>query len=93
MTTFEYDDANRRTRLTLPNGVKTEYAYDAASRLTGLTYKLGGATLGNLAYTYDPGSQRAKVVGTWARHLLPAAVSLGGPGGNDAGNKGFSEPR
>jgi YD repeat-containing protein len=75
VTTFEYDDANRRARLTLPNGVKTEYAYDAASRLTGLTYKLGGATLGNLAYTYDPASQRTQLGGSWARTLLPAAVA------------------
>jgi len=27
---FTYDNANRRTSLTLPNGVSTEYAYDAA---------------------------------------------------------------
>jgi RHS repeat-associated protein len=75
VATFDYDDANRRTRLTLPNGVKTEYAYDTASRLTGLTYKLGTNTLGTLTYTYDPGSQRTKVGGTWARTLLPAAVA------------------
>jgi len=43
---FEYDDANHRTRL--PTGVTTEYAYEAASRLTRLTYKLGAATIGNL---------------------------------------------
>jgi RHS repeat-associated protein len=72
---FEYDDANRRTRLTLPNGVKTEYAYDAASKLTGLTYKLGTNTLGALAYTYDPASQRTKLGGTWARTLIPSALA------------------
>jgi len=75
VASFEYDDANRRTRLTLPNGVKTEYAYDVSSRLTGLTYKLGAATQGNLTYTYDPASQRTKVGGSWARSLLPAAVT------------------
>jgi RHS repeat-associated protein len=75
VVTLEYDDANRRTRLTLPNGVKTEYAYDVASRLTGLTYKLGAATLGALTYTYDGASQRTKVGGTWARTLLPTAVT------------------
>jgi RHS repeat-associated protein len=75
VVSFEYDDANRRTLLTLPNGLKTEYAYDAASRLTGLTYKLGGATLGNLTYAYDPASQRTKMGGTWARTLLPTAVA------------------
>jgi YD repeat-containing protein len=35
VVTFGYDAANRRTSLTLPNGVVVEYAYDAASRLTG----------------------------------------------------------
>jgi RHS repeat-associated protein len=75
VTTYDYDDANRRTRLTLPNGVKTEYTYDAASKLTGLTYKLGTNTLGTLAYTYDPASQRTTLGGTWARTLIPTAVA------------------
>jgi YD repeat-containing protein len=47
------DDANRRTSLTLPNGLVTEYSYDAASRLTGLTYKNGSTVLGTLTYSYD----------------------------------------
>jgi YD repeat-containing protein len=41
---FTYDDADRRTLLTLPNGVTVEYGYDAASQVTGLTYKLGATT-------------------------------------------------
>jgi RHS repeat-associated protein len=72
---YAYDNANRRTTLTLPNGVVTEYGYDAASQLTGLTYKLGGTTLGGLAYTYDAAGRRAVVGGTWARTGLPAAVN------------------
>jgi RHS repeat-associated protein len=32
-------------------------------------------TLGNLTYTYDAGSQRTKVSGTWARSLIPNAVA------------------
>jgi RHS repeat-associated protein len=75
VTTFEYDTANRRTQLTQPNGVKTEYAYDAASRLTGLAYTLGSNTLGTLTYGYDAASQRATVGGTWARTVIPTAVS------------------
>jgi YD repeat-containing protein len=38
---FNYDDANRRTTLTLSNGVTTTYSYDNASQLTGLTYANG----------------------------------------------------
>ena len=55
---FTYDAADRRTTLTLPNGVSTQYGYDTASRLTALTYKLGATTLGDLQYTYDPGGNR-----------------------------------
>jgi YD repeat-containing protein len=43
-----YDNANRRTTLTLPNGVKVSYTYDLASRVTGLTYAMGSRQLGNL---------------------------------------------
>ena len=71
--TLAYDNANRRTSLTLPNGVVTEYAYDAASRLTGLTYKLSGTPIGTLTYAYDAAGNRTAVEGTWARTGLPAA--------------------
>jgi hypothetical protein len=40
-----------------------------------LTYKLGGATLGNLAYTYDASGQRTAPDGTYARTGLPAALN------------------
>ena len=33
-----YDNANRRTSLTLPNGVAVAYAYDGDSQVIGLTY-------------------------------------------------------
>jgi RHS repeat-associated protein len=72
---FTYDSADRRTVLTLPNGVTVESAYDAASQLTGLTYKLGSNTLGNLTYTYDEAGNRLTTGGSWARTGLPAAVA------------------
>lgn len=69
--TIAYDNANRRTSLTLPNGIVTEYAYDAASRLTGLTYKLSGTPIGTLTYTYDAAGNASG--GPWARsQALPA---------------------
>ena len=40
-----YDDGDRRTVLTLPN-LTVEYDYDAASRVIGLTYKLGHDDVG-----------------------------------------------
>lgn len=59
----------------LPNGVVTEYSYDAASRLKGLTYTKGGATLGNLTYAYDGDGKRTTVGGSYARKGLPQAAS------------------
>jgi RHS repeat-associated protein len=73
--TYAYDNANRRTALTLPNGVTTNYSYDLASRLTGLTYVGPGGPLGDLTYTYDAAGNRVGVDGSWARLLLPDAIS------------------
>jgi len=70
-----YDDANRRTSLTLPDGIAEQYGYDTANRLTGITYKLGGSTLGDLNYDYDPAGQRNAVWGSYARTGLPTAQS------------------
>jgi YD repeat-containing protein len=71
---FGYDSANWRTSLTLASGVTTSYAYDAASRLTGLTYTLNTTTLGTLLYGYDASGNRQVVGGTWARTSLPSLL-------------------
>jgi RHS repeat-associated protein len=55
--------------------VVTEYAYDAASRLTGLTYRNGLTVLGTLTYAYDAAGNRTEVGGTWARTGLPPALA------------------
>ncbi len=60
----------------MPNGITTEYAYDAASRLTGLTYQNGATVLGTLTYTYDAAGNRTVVGGTWPRTGLPQPVAL-----------------
>jgi RHS repeat-associated protein len=73
--TLAYDNADRRTSLTLPNGIVVEYAYDDDSRLTGLTYTQGMSTLGTLTYGYDANGQRTSVGGTYARTGLPAALA------------------
>lgn len=54
---FAYDNGNRRTLLTLPNGIVMSYSYDNASELTGITYTNGGTNLGNLTYSYDLAGQ------------------------------------
>jgi YD repeat-containing protein len=40
--TITYDDADRRSTVTLPNGVVVDYDYDDANQLAGLTYLLSG---------------------------------------------------
>ena len=70
-----YDNASRRTSLTLPNGIAVTYGYDNANQLTGLTYKQGATTIGTLAYTYDLAGRRITQDGTYARTGLPAAMT------------------
>jgi RHS repeat-associated protein len=51
------------------------YGYDAAARLTSLTYTLGQTALGSVSYAYDRTGQRTLVGGPWARATLPAAIA------------------
>jgi hypothetical protein len=61
---FNYDNANRRTCLTLHNNVLVSYAYDTDSRVTSIGYGTGGScsspptNLGNLTYSYDADGRR-----------------------------------
>src|SRR5437867_239247 len=73
--TFSYDAGGRRLSLTLPNGVTTNYAYDSASELTGITYQSSTSTLGDLNYTYDTAGRRSSIGGSFARTGLPQAVN------------------
>jgi YD repeat-containing protein len=69
---FSYDSANRRSCLTLPNGVVATYGYDSDSRITSLTYGTNGtcssspppSNLGNLTYSYDANGHRTATAGT-----------------------------
>lgn len=72
---YGYDNANRRTSLTLPNGIVVEYGYNTANELTSLTYKNGATTMGALGYGYDAAGRRTTVTGSYARANLPAAVA------------------
>src|SRR5439155_12848979 len=73
---FGYDTANRRTSLTLPNGILVEYTYDAASRVTGITYKQNGTTvIGDFTYEYDKAGNRTKIGGSWARTGMPQTLT------------------
>lgn len=70
--TLAYDEADRRTSVTLPNGIQISYAYDDASQLTGIAYrKSDGSTLGDLSYAYDTAGRRIRMGGSLARTTLP----------------------
>src|SRR5262249_3134511 len=77
--TLTYDDDGRRASLAITSGannVTTGYDnYDAASRLTDVSYKYSSTTLGNLHYTYDNDDRIIGVGGTYARTNLPATAT------------------
>ena len=71
-----YDDANWRTSLGYSNSTMTSYAYDLASRLTGITHNGPSSVIEALAYTSDAAGNRfnaSRVNGTV--RLLPSAVA------------------
>ncbi len=78
---MNYDNANRRTCLALPNGVIATYGYDNDSRVTSITFGTGGScssppsNLGNLTYTYDSNGRRTATAGSLAAVSLPANVT------------------
>lgn len=67
--------ANRRTSLTLPNVVTLAYSYDQDSRVSGMTWTLGGIRLGGLNYSYDADGRVIAKSGSLAQTNLPQAVT------------------
>ena len=49
---------SRRTQLTRPNGINTNYGYDAVSRLLSVLHQSGSTTLDGASYTYDYAGNR-----------------------------------
>ncbi len=67
-TSFEWDDALRRTKVTLPNAVETAYTFDNIDRPTNIEYKKG-TVFENYGYTYDDVGNPTAIVtnnGTYA---------------------------
>jgi len=76
---YGWDNANRRTSLTLPNGVTVAYSVDNDSHITGLTYSAGSTQLGNLTYGYDADGRVTSKNGTLASIDLPWCFSKPNP--------------
>jgi uncharacterized protein RhaS with RHS repeats len=72
---FAYDNASRRTTLTLPNGVPVSYSYDKDSRVTLLNYGTGSTQLGQLSYYYDADGRVTGEGGTLASISLPQSIN------------------
>ena len=71
-----YDNANRRTSLTYPNGTSTSYVYDVASRLTNINHLGPSGIIEALTYQYDAAGNRTSLTrNNAAASLLPAAVA------------------
>ncbi|WP_284616233.1 RHS repeat-associated core domain-containing protein [Aquabacterium humicola] len=74
--TLDYDEADRRTKVTLANGITMTYGYDNASRLTSISYKRADqSVIGDLAYGYDKAGRRTSVSGSLANTELPSDVT------------------
>ncbi len=55
---FTYDALSRRTQMTRPNSVTTNYTYDNLSRLQSVLHQLSGSTIDGASYTLDSGGNR-----------------------------------
>src|SRR5205814_8746476 len=53
-----YDALRRRTSLTRPNGVNTNYSYDSLSRLLSVLHQTGSTTIDGATYTVDNAGNR-----------------------------------
>lgn len=72
---YSYDALGRHSQATFANGITATYTWDAASQLTGITYRRAdGSVLGDLTYSYDLAGRRTKAGGSLAKVNLPQAV-------------------
>src|ERR1700722_12532989 len=55
---FSYDALSRRTQMTRPNSVATNYSYDNLSRLTSVLHQRSGSTIDGASYTLDSAGNR-----------------------------------
>lgn len=81
---ISYDTADRRSSLTLPNGLVLSYSYDNSNAVTGMSYSLAGTSVAGLSYSYDSAGRVASRSGTLDTLLTPAQV---GASSYDAGNR------
>lgn len=55
---FSYDALSRRTQMTRPNSITTNYSYDNLSRLLSVLHQSGASTIDGATYTVDAAGNR-----------------------------------
>jgi len=66
---FSYDPSGRRTGLSYPSGVKTQYSYDPSGFLTGLMAQVSqGPLINSFAYTQDAMGNRTSMTDISGTH-------------------------
>ena len=55
---FSYDALSRRTQMTRPNSITTNYSYDSLSRLLSVLHQASGSTIDGATYTVDNAGNR-----------------------------------
>lgn len=81
---FQYDGANRRTQLSLPNGSGVQYSYDDADETKDLNFFNDKGGLGTLSYGYDALGRTVSTSGSLA---VLGASSNSAASSADAGNR------
>ncbi|MCL2409147.1 MAG: peptidoglycan DD-metalloendopeptidase family protein [Oscillospiraceae bacterium] len=64
LSSYTYDFNGNRTRVTLGNGVITEYTYNLANLVTSVTNRQGNDVLSSYVYTYYLDGNTSRVVGS-----------------------------
>jgi RHS repeat-associated protein len=73
-----YDNAGRRTSVTLPNGIVGTYSRAADDAITGITYaRSDGTSIGGLSYGYGPSGQVTSQGGTLGQPGASLSMALG----------------
>jgi YD repeat-containing protein len=80
---FGYDAANRRTSVTLPNGIVGTLGFDNVDSLTSISYD-GTAHVADATYVYDAAGRKTSASGTLVRPIADAVLSAAT---YDAGNR------
>jgi RHS repeat-associated protein len=70
-----YDAANRRSTVTLPNGILGTYGFDDANQLLSIDYAKGATPVANVLYAYDAAGRRVGHSGSLAKLLMPPTVT------------------